>query len=200
MTMFLNEALYSSRHKFLSTNYHTTSYGWPIVLLVMWLLMFHSPVEPGDEEIYRTHVVALREHVYRYFRVCTLEEQPIMQALVRETVDRATSGLGDLVDSDDARMIILALTRRLTIRPNPPTSQTFLCLNFISRYAAFVTRGSVDDLYPGLLRAGLSRLWIECPGNININLDRDTRDRLLDFANMQISQVRCVMFAVACAH
>ncbi|KAF8602249.1 hypothetical protein BDV93DRAFT_545469 [Ceratobasidium sp. AG-I] len=185
-TTFLNENLFNSRHKFLSTYYRVPSCGWPAVLLVMWLIMMHSPYDSGEKENYVSQLAAIRELAFRYFLVCAPEERLIMEALVRETAGSMQCGYKGPVDSDDVRMILLALTRQLKSPMERRTPQSFYCLTLLSKYAAVVTEGFVDDLYPGFLNTGFNRLWVEFPGDPVRVLGAETSNHLLVFANTQI--------------
>lgn len=113
-TTFLVKNIFDSRHtgKFLLANSRAPACGWSTVLLVMWLIMIHSPYYPGEEEAYASQLVAIRELAYRYFLVSTPEERPTMEILVKESTRGVmTTGFEAPVDSDDARMIVSTLNR-----------------------------------------------------------------------------------------
>ncbi|KAF8593203.1 hypothetical protein BDV93DRAFT_566792 [Ceratobasidium sp. AG-I] len=166
-TMFLNQCLFEARHKFLSTIYHTRPCGWPMVLFVI-----------------------VREASYRYFLVCTPEERPIMETLVREAASGVTREIDLAKDSNDARMIILAPTRQLPCRSAHPTPQSLYCLTVLSKYAAAITRSFVDDLYPDLLSTGFNRIWAEFPADPIGVLGIDLCNHLLYLANTLMKHAR----------
>lgn len=61
----LAKKLLESRHMFLLASHNAPPCGWPPVLLVRWSVMIRSPYCPKEEEIYASHLIAIRELVYR---------------------------------------------------------------------------------------------------------------------------------------
>ncbi|KAF8602253.1 hypothetical protein BDV93DRAFT_607685 [Ceratobasidium sp. AG-I] len=189
-TTFLIKHFFDSRDKLLLASHRAPACGWPLVLLVMWLIMIHSPYYPEEEEAYASQLAAIREVAYRYSLVSTPEERPTMEVLIKESTRRIVSGFEAPVNSDDARIVVSTFIHQ-TSRAEDSAPRSLYCLAMLSAHAASaIEKSFVYDVYPSFLEAAFNRLWLELPDDPLSKLSMEACSELMVYANLHIQHAR----------